>query len=281
MSSARPEVWYETASGGSYRLGGGTALYAIDAHGWERSASGLAITADGRSMKGQLAMGAGCSRADLDEMLALAWADMDAGTPGALRVGEWRLRCYMLKLEPSVVTPSNALWDVTLYAPDPMWTREATTQLLLGSGTAVSAETVDHPHDYPFDYGANVAAGATLDVPGPLPCDLRVTFYGYAVSPYVRVAGNTYQVNVTVPEGARLTIDPTRKTSMAGDAIQLVGRYGDVQDVFSKRLRGAEGSGSYVFERVPPGKQAVTWPQAMGVDLTVIERRGSLPWTSF
>lgn len=274
---------YATADGTTYEVGGGSGLLLVssDSQGWEFGAGGLGFTRKARDIIAELTAIGTDAMARCDRMLERCAADLEAGTPGTLTVGEWSLACYLRRGTPKGLTSGWQGWDVDLYAPDPMWTRETTTSLLPGSGTAVSAETVDLPHDYPFDYGASVAAGATLVVPGPLPCDLRVTFYGYAVSPYVRVAGNTYQVNVTVPEGARLTIDPTRKASMAGDAIRLVGRYGDVQDVFSKRLRGAEGSGSYVFERVPPGDQAVTWPQAIGVDLTVIERRGSLPWTSF
>lgn len=281
MPRPLPEVRYETASGGSWRFAGGSSLYSIGAFGWERTADGRAVRSEAREIKGQLAFAAGTSREEADRLLALACADMDAGTPGALSVGGWRMRCYLIKIEPSVLTGSNALFDVTLHAPDPVWERETVTQLLPGSGTEVSAETLDYPHGHPHDYGAGTSAGAVLRVPGPLPCGLHVRFYGYAVSPYVKVGGNTYQVNVTVPDGAYLEVDPARKASMAGDSVRLVGRYGDVQNVFSKRLRGAEGSGTYIFQPVEPGEQTVTWPQDIGVDLGIVERRGSLPWTSF
>lgn len=279
MPSA-PEVWYETGSGEAFRFSGAASLYSLPAHGWERSVDGSSVASPARKLKGTLAAAPGSSREDVDRMLALAWADMDSGTPGALRVGDWRISCCLLGLDPEVVTRDSALWNVELYAPDPEWRRETTVSLLPGSGTEVSAETLDYPHDFAHDYGATSTSGLVLDVPGPLPCDLRVTFYGYAVALYVRVGGNVYQVNVTVPAGGYLTIDPLRKASMAGDSVRLFGPYGDVADVFSKRTRGAEGSGSYIFEKVQPGQQQVTWPQSFGVDLTVIERRGSLPWTS-
>lgn len=280
MHRARPEVRYETASGASFSFAGASSLYAPAAHGWERSVNGRSVGSPAREIKGQLAFAAASSRESADRMLALAWADMDSGTPGALIVGEWSMRCYLLKLEPSVVTSGNALYDVTLYAPEPIWTRETLVRLPAGSGTEVSAETVDYPHDFPYDYGAKSAAGTTICVPGPLPCDLRITFYGYAVSPYVRVGSNVYQVNVTVPSGGYLTIDPLRKSSMAGDSVLLCGPYGDKTDVFPKRLQGHEGSGTYIYEKVKPGKQLVTWPQSFSVDLAVMERRGCLPWTS-
>lgn len=280
MHRSRPEVRYETASGASFSFAGASSLYAPAAHGWERSADGRSVGSPAREIKGQLAFAAGSSREAADRMLALAWADMDSGTPGALIVGEWSMRCYMLKLEPSIVTSGNALYDVTLYAREPIWTRETLFRLPAGSGTEVSAETVDCPYDFPHDYGSKSAAGTTIRVPGPLPCDLRITFYGYAMSPYVRVGSNVYQVNVTVPSGGYLTIDPLRKSSMAGDSVVLCGPYGDKTDVFPKRLQGHEGSGTYIYEKVKPGEQLVTWPQSVGVDLAVIERRGCLPWTS-
>ena len=282
MPRPTPPVWYETSSGEAIRLSGGASwLYSIDAHGWERTADGSSATLEARDLSGTLSFGRGASREECDRLLALAWADMDSGEPGCLRVGEWRMRCYLLKLEPSLVTGDNASFSVTLHAPEPIWRRETTYQLLPNSGREMENETLDYPHDYAHDFGTSSVSGVTIDVPGVSPCDVRIRVYGHAVAPYVRIGANTYQVNVTVPDGAILTVDTTRKGSMLGDSVTLRGRYGDVQDVFAKRLRGAEGSGSYIYELVPPGPQVVSWPQSFGVDVTLIERRGALPWTSF
>lgn len=278
---SEPRVSYTTGDGTVFEFDHEHALLASDdERAWEFATDDGSPVLEARSLDARLAYTGEPMRDECARLLALAFGDLEAGTPGTYRVGDWSLGCYLLKGDAYSSTPGWAGWKVKLYAPDPVWRRETTISLLPGSGQEVSAETLDHPHDYPHDYGTSAAAGAEILVPGSLPCDLRIVFYGYAVSPYIRVAGNTYQVNVTVPTGGYLTVDPLRKSSMAGDSVRLVGPYGDSQDVFSKRLRGAEGSGSYIFQRVPPGAQQVTWPQGFGVDLTVIERRGGLPWTS-
>ena len=74
-------------------------------------------------------------------------------------------------------------------------------------------------------------------------------------------------------------IDSTKKRSMKGDSVVLSDRYGNSQDVFAKRVRGAEGSGSYIYERIKHGSHDVTWDQGWGFSLDLIERAVALPWT--
>lgn len=219
--------------------------------------------------------------AETAEAAQLAFeADMELGKPGTLSSGGWSQRAYVTKAKLSdVYRGGSCAATLTVVLLDGVWRREVTYQLLPGSGSEVDNETLDYPHDYGHDYGTSSVSGVTIDVPGVTPCDLRLRVYGHAVSPYVRIGENTYQVNVTVPDGAILTVDTTRKGSMLGDSVTLRGRYGDVADVFSKRTRGSEGSGSYIYELVRPGLQNVSWPQSFGVDVTLIERRGGLPWT--
>ena len=254
---------------------------AIRGYEWSYELSGTRLT--GASRAAREASVSCWLAASASEAAQVAFdADVQMGTPGALVSGEWSQRAYVTKAELSdVYADGSCSATLTVVLLDGVWRRETTYQLLPDSGRDVSAETLDYPHDYAHDYGGSTAAGVTIDVPGATPCDLRLTVYGHAVSPYVRIGANTYQVNVTVPEGAILTVDTTRKGSMLGDSVVLRGQYGDVQDVFSKRLRGAEGSGSYIYELVPPGPQVVSWPQSFGVDVTLVERRGALPWTSF
>lgn len=275
-------IWYETASGEAFDLSGQASMAGIsgsDMRGWELTRSGRTFERQGRSYDLELSLADASGREGAMRFLELCDLGALSESPGRLHVGEWYLECYVTKGSPSFMTRNAAKYDVTLTSDDAVWRRETTYRLLPGSGREVENETLDYPHDYSHDYGTSSVAGVTLDVPGVSPCDVRIRVYGHAVAPYVRIGANTYQVNVTVPDGAILTIDTTLKASMRGDAVTLRGRYGDVQDVFSKRLRGAEGSGSYIFERVPAGPQVVSWPQGFGADVTLIERRGRLPWT--
>lgn len=275
-------TWYETASGESFELSGQRSMSGIsgsDLRSWELTRSGRAFERQERQLDVELSFaGAGWHERAM-RFLELCDSGALSESPGRLHVGDWYLTCYVVKGAPSFRTSDGVRYDVTLATDDQVWRRESTRHLLPNTGREMENETLDYPHDYGHDYGTSSVAGVTIDVPGVTPCDLRLTIYGHAVSPYVRIGSNTYQVNVTVPSGAILTIDTTRKGSMLGDSVVLRGRYGDEQDVFSKRLRGSEGSGSYIYELVPPGPQTVSWPQSFGVDVTIIERRGRLPWT--
>lgn len=275
-------TWYETASGESFELSGQRSMSGIsgsDLRGWELTRSGRAFERQERQLDVELSFAGSGWHERAMRFLELCDSGALSESPGRLHVGDWYLTCYVVKGSPSFRTSDGVRYDVTLATDDQVWRRETTRHLLPNTGREMESETLDYPHDYGHDYGTSSVAGVTIDVPGVTPCDLRLTIYGHAVSPYVRIGPNTYQVNVTVPSGAILTIDTTRKGSMLGDSVVLRGRYGDEQDVFSKRLRGAEGSGSYIYELVPPGPQTVSWPQSFGVDLTLIERRGRLPWT--
>ena len=46
----------------------------------------------------------------------------------------------------------------------------------------------------------------------------------------------------------------------------------------AKRRRGAQGTGSYIFERVHKGAQTVTWAQDFGLDIEEIRERSEPPW---
>lgn len=275
-------MWYETAGGETIALSGGRSMSGVsgaDLRGWELTRSGYAFERQERELDVEMSFAGPAWRERAMRFLELCDSGALSEEPGRLHMGDWYLTCYVTKGSLAFRTSESVKYDVTLTTDDQIWRRETTYQLLPNSGREMDNETLDYPHDYGHDYGTSSVSGVTIDVPGVTPCDLRLRVYGHAVSPYVRIGGNTYQVNVTVPEGAILTVDTTRKGSMLGDSVTLRGLYGDVTDVFSKRTRGAEGSGSYIYELVQPGPQTVSWPQSFGVDVTIIERRGRLPWT--
>lgn len=281
MTEARFPTSYRTASGTAYDLGGGHGLLLNPVGGpsWEFEASGAGFIRKARDISAELTAIGTDAMAECDRMLEGCAADLEAGTPGTLTVGEWSLACYLRRGKSKGLTSGWQGWDVDLYAPDPVWTREHTTSFLPQSGAASSTGGHDLPLDYPYDYG-NSARASRLAVDALTPCDVRISFYGRALSPSVYIGGNRYGVDgVTVPDGGMLVIDPTRRDLMDGTAVCLYDRYGTATDVFAKRVRGTKGSGSYIFERVEPGEHVVTWPQTYGVDVTTIERRGHLPWT--
>ena len=273
-----PRTTYTTSSGEVFDVGGGSRVLAgTDENSWEWSVSGSSSpTLEPRDLSATLAYADERDKAECERLLAIAFSDLQALRPGILTVGDWSLECYILKGDPIAVEDGWAGWKVTLHAPLPLWSRKRA--LAVRPREAGRAPGHDLPLDFPFDYGEEIDESNVVDG-GPAGCLALIRFYGPFSSPWASIAGNRYGVEAEVPSGAILTIDPLRKGSMEHDSIVLKGEYGDVRDVFDKRLRGASGSGSYVFEPVPAGEHEVLSPKGLSFDVVTIERRAAIPWT--
>lgn len=271
---------YTTANGTVFDVSGrdGIALSSVGALGWETTHSDGIPAREARKLTGQLSFTFRADRAKANLLMELCALDIDDQTPGTWEVDGWKLDCYIAAATASSYGNRNRLLAVDLLAPDPVWRRETRFEFKPSSGTASDIGGFDYPHDYPHDYGS-ASRGSKLHVASVAPCDFRLTIYGYAAKPSIYIGGNRYGVDVTVPAGGLLVIDSTKKRSMKGDSVVLSDRYGNSQDVFAKRVRGAEGSGSYIYERIEHGTHDVTWDQGWGFSLDLIERAVALPWT--
>lgn len=129
-----------------------------------------------------------------------------------------------------------------------------------------------------FDYVGNARA-SLIDVETKAGALARITFFGPCASPYVVIAGNVYGVSgASAAAGEMIVIDPLGQRVPSG-SVYRVGKYGERTNLYHKRRRGVSGSGSYPFERIPHGASYVSWPQSIGVDVEVIEERGTPPWS--
>ena len=99
---------------------------------------------------------------------------------------------------------------------------------------------------------------------------------GPVIDPSVRIGGNLYRVDVVVPEGGRLVVDPLASPR----SVTLVNADGSTVDAFSKARRGdGLGGGEYIFQPAPPGANEVGWDRSFGFDLTWYEEEGEPPWS--
>lgn len=271
---------YTTANGTVFDVSGrnGISLASLGALGWEYAHSSGLPSRDARKMSGSLSFTFRADRSKANMLMGLCACDLDAGTPGVWEVDGWKLECYLLAASAPSYSGRNRLFSVDILAPDPVWRHETRIEFVPQSGSAMEVGGYDFEHDFPYDLGGE-AHGQKLDVAAAAPCDFRLTVYGYAAKPNVIIGGNRYGVDVVVPEGGILVVDSTRKKSMKGDSVVLYDKYGNGQDVFPKRVKGAEGSGSYIFERIARGTHDVTWDQGWGFTLDLIERAVALPWT--
>ena len=165
--------------------------------------------------------------------------------------------------------PANL--NVPFYVPGADESRRKRSWPLPGNNTDDS---------YGFDLGVD-AVGTKVTVDNPTGSLVRVIFHGPCNKPYVSIAGNVYKVNASAVNGESIVIDPlARNKCKVGSIVYRVDRSGYVTNLYPYRERGHDGSGTYVFRRIPYGEYYVGWPQDITVDLDIIDERGMPPWSS-
>ena len=202
--------------------------------------------------------------------------DVRAKTPGRFEIGE----CYANAYVPQFTfdcDESLGLYEIEVKAkvllPNPVWVMES-VRSFNPSDIATSIHGLNYPHDFPHNFSG---AAFVRQITNPLswPCSVRIVIYGEAHNPYIYIGGNRYEVDVDVPRGGTLTIDGLDKSQ-----ILLRDRYGNSQNVFDKRISGASGSGTYVFEPIPSGISGVTWNGSFPFDVVLCGERSWVPCTT-
>ena len=198
--------------------------------------------------------------------------DVAAGEPGWLYVGDWYIRCWIVGCEPTDYWMDDrfAELELTLLAEQSGWVREVLSAFVPETGEAEASGT-DFPLDFPFEF-ARGRTSTTVYNSGTSPQDLLLRVYGPASDPEVSIGGNVYRVNVDVPAGYRLEVDSMAKT------VRLIAPDGTWTDAYGSREPGAEGSGTYIFERIAPGASTVAWGNDFAFDLVRYDVRMACPW---
>jgi hypothetical protein len=209
--------------------------------------------------------------AQADAFRRCADTDMQKGTPGTIYVNDWFQRCFVVASEVDGIGDNFLATKLTLVLLDGVWRRGTTTAFVPVQASA-NYEFLDLPHDLPYDLCMTTPLQYAIN-PGYSDSPAKFVVYGPAVNPSVRLAGNLYQVDVTVPEGGYMDIDPLRRT------VTVVAVDGTTMDAFSKAHRGSGvGSGEYIFERVPAGTSEISWDNSFGFELTLYEEEGEPAW---
>lgn len=192
--------------------------------------------------------------------------DVDAMRPGRLYVGDWYLVCYVTASSVSGWWYADGVssYEVEVTVVDAQWRKDV--QYVLTERHDGGAG-LDFPYDFPHDFGYSTSA-FTVSNTGFRPADAVIRVYGPADSCQVTVAGNVYSVGVSLEVGEYVTIDTYERT------VRVTRLTGDVEDAFPG-VEGDyfEGSGSYVFERIPVGLNEVIWSGTSDLDLTVVLMR--------
>lgn len=208
-----------------------------------------------------------------DELCNAAQFDIEAARPGRLYYDGWYLEGYIVESKKSLYQYTGAVcyYELTFLAEDPRWTLETTH--VMQPGRIGGDSGLDYPHDYPFDY-APEAYDTTISNGSAVPADFVMKFYGAVTNPRIRIGENEYGVDVTLAPGEQLIVDSRDKT------ITMVNAIGERSSAFSAhhgQLR--EGSGDYIFERIPNGLHTLSWDGSFAFDFTVYERRAEKRWS--
>lgn len=197
--------------------------------------------------------------------------DVMAGTPGRLYVGDWYLSCYLTSSETSKGSDASGLAEYTIKvtSDDPWWCRDTETVI---TERHEGGAGLDYPYDYEHDFGY---APSTVVVKNDnfTDADLLIRVYGPCSDPSVTIGANVYGVAVDLAQGDYLEVDTRGKT------VVVTRLDGDEENAFPK-VTGEymRGSGSYVFEQLPPGEADVVWPGTYDLDVVVTERRAEPRW---
>lgn len=199
-----------------------------------------------------------------------------AGKPirGRITICGYDLECLVVGQAPSEYEHGDR-WlecELSVRVDDPTWRAGVTHPFRIVKNVEVG-EFLDFPFDFPFDFtplpkASEIENGSSQEEGS----DFVMRIYGPCTNPYVQIGGNSYRVDVRVPSGGYLEVD-----SAAG-TVEVVSKYGERTNAYDNRQRGAEGSGSYIFQRIPSGTSTVSWSNSFDFDVELFDERDIPPW---
>ncbi len=201
--------------------------------------------------------------------------DVSRGVAGTLSVDGWSQRCMVMESAADKVSEGFFTAELTVVLLDGVWRKGHTVAFEQLTATSGDGEFLDLPYDLPYDLGVP-STRRYVDVGEWGAAPLRFVVYGPCVNPAVRIDGNWYRVDVTVPDGGYLVVDPLATPR----SVTVVGPDGSTTDAFAKARRGdGLNSGEYIFQPASPGTHEVDWDRSFGFDLTWYEEEGEPPWS--
>ena len=201
-----------------------------------------------------------------NRLLEICEKDVLALQHGRIIIGDYYFRCFVTKSQKKYYSTSKRYMQITLILTSdfPFWVKE--TQFEFRKDVK-AVEGLDLNYDYPFDYCPNMTSG-TLNNTGFTDTNFRMVIGGPCSNPGVYISDHLYQVNCDIGDDEYLTIDSVTKK------IYLTSNDGTTTNVFNLRNRD-----SYIFKKIPPGDNAVSWEGEFGIDVILLEERSEPKWT--
>ena len=195
--------------------------------------------------------------------------DVLAKQHGKIIIGDYYMKCFIVGSEKANYLIGKRYMELKLsiVTDFPAWVKESTTIFRKASSpTATEGKNFDFPFDYAFDYTSDIANRALVN-DDFTPTNFRMYIFGACANPQIYIAGHTYNVNTEIAAGEYMVIDSVAKT------VELVRSNGERVNCFNDRSRD-----SYLFERIRPGVNDVSWEGDFGFDITLLEERSEPKW---
>lgn len=203
-----------------------------------------------------------------NKLMEVVEKDVLAMKHGRIIIGDYYFRCFVTKSQKKNYLTTKRWMEITLTLTTdfPYWVKEETfsfRKLAEGSG----GTNLDFAHDLPYDFFSGTGNGEFYNT-GFVDTNFRMIIYGICTDPAIYVSGHLYQVECELAESEYLTIDSVSKK------IFKTLNDGTTENLFNNRNRD-----SYVFQKIAPGSNFVTWEGEYGVDITLLEERSEPRWT--
>lgn len=192
-------------------------------------------------------------------------------TPGTLQWDDATIDCYIRgsNTKPSDKFNGYTENEITIYCPRPFWEHEITQQFYSGINNSESDTTYakNWPHDYSgYDYLFVNDRESYILNDGPM-SEWQIIINGPAKKPKIQIGNNIIAMNTEIPVNSYLMIDSRDKI------IYLVNPDGSMDNRFGER-----NLENYIFNKIEPGVNKVTWNGSYEWLLTLYEERSEPRW---
>lgn len=151
----------------------------------------------------------------------------------------------------------------TITADRPMWI----TERVLTLSDALSQGGLTFPFTFPFSFGTRRTVNEIVN-PHYASSPFKITFYGYAVDPYLTIGGITYGIN-------NLTLTANEYAVYDTFTRQIYKMSGGVKtDLFNNRVTKS----GIAFTPVPAGASSLDWTRDFKASVTLYAERSLPAW---
>ena len=202
--------------------------------------------------------------------------DILEGVPGKLWAGNCYLKCYIKATEKDrwVNDLQHIDAELKIITDYPYWINEVEHRFLRNSGFAPGDSIwLEYPYEYPYEYAKDRNSQYLVNS-NYTGSGFKMIIYGPCINPIIRVANHVYEIRTTLYEGEYAVIDSSSRNAVDRSIIKVLND-GTKEDLFNSRNKDSE-----IWEKIPPGRNTVTWNGNFGFDIVLFNERSSPLWNS-